>query len=78
MAIEADAGNPALNHLAEFDEPSDEVDDLQEVPEYVFDTTNTEQELRGSGLESPAVTRELFASYVAFFVRVGILPQPEG
>ncbi|MEV0589366.1 thioester reductase domain-containing protein [Nonomuraea sp. NPDC050310] len=41
-----------------------------------IDTTETDEALRGTGIECPPITRELFATYVNFFREVGYFPAP--
>ncbi|MFE5619677.1 thioester reductase domain-containing protein, partial [Streptomyces sp. NPDC056524] len=40
-----------------------------------MDTTETDAELAGSGIECPALTEELFRKYVSFFRRTGHFPE---
>lgn len=42
------------------------------------DTSETRALLAGSGVDCPAMTRDLFEKYVDFFVRVGYFPPPGG
>ncbi|WP_420802657.1 thioester reductase domain-containing protein [Streptomyces cavernae] len=39
-----------------------------------IDVSDTEHALRGTGIECPSIDRELFATYVDFFVRAGYFP----
>ncbi|SDD09585.1 thioester reductase domain-containing protein [Actinokineospora iranica] len=57
----------------------DAVEILIEDPESfypAFDTAQTAEALRGSGITCPAVTGDLLAKYVDFFIQAGYLPEP--
>ncbi|MGI5531262.1 amino acid adenylation domain-containing protein [Streptomyces syringium] len=69
--VAADPGNAAFPLLGTFtDTPGGGLGDL------VFDATRTEAELAGTGLKLPRMDRDRFATYVAYFVRTGFLPDP--
>ncbi|MYX09095.1 non-ribosomal peptide synthetase [Streptomyces sp. SID8375] len=68
--IGSDPGNAVFPLLGTFtDSAGGGLGDL------VFDSMNTERELSGAGMARPRVDRELFATYVDYFVRTGFLPE---
>ncbi|QFY07526.1 amino acid adenylation domain-containing protein [Nonomuraea phyllanthi] len=71
--VAADPDNAAYPLLGVLgDAPAGGLGDL------AFDAANTERGLSGTGVAVPAIDRELFATYVAYFVRSGFLPPPDG
>ncbi|MDP9841725.1 non-ribosomal peptide synthetase [Streptosporangium lutulentum] len=72
-AVAADPDNAAYPLLGVLgDAPAGGLGDL------VFDASRTERGLAGTGVALPDIDRELFATYVAYFVRSGFLPPPTG
>ncbi|MTD54310.1 type I polyketide synthase [Amycolatopsis pithecellobii] len=73
--IRSDHGNPLTSLLEEFEaitSPGGEAS----YP--AADPGETERALEGSGIECPSITRELFKTYVGFFVQSGYFPAPDG
>jgi thioester reductase-like protein len=71
--VRSDRGNAIIPLLDSFEE----INAVSAGPTYPpIDVTETERALAGTGIECPALDRELFEKYVDFFVRVGYFPAP--
>ncbi|MEU7116651.1 thioester reductase domain-containing protein, partial [Streptomyces sp. NPDC046182] len=69
--VHADRTNAITPLLHAFDMMTTDTDAFYPA----MDTTETEAELEGSGIECPALTEELFRKYVTFFMRTGHFPE---
>ncbi|MEU4833515.1 thioester reductase domain-containing protein, partial [Streptosporangium sp. NPDC023615] len=70
--VNADRGNAMIPLLDAFELMATDGDDF--YPE--IDVTDTELALRGTGIDCPPISRDLFTTYVNFFREVGYFPAP--
>ncbi|MGW3944077.1 thioester reductase domain-containing protein [Streptomyces phaeochromogenes] len=69
-AVRSDRNNALLPLLHAFEMMTSDTDGFYPA----IDTTETEEALAGTGISCPPLTRELFATYVDFFVQEGHFP----